>query len=443
MQVRIAVWAALLLVYYFSNRPPLIFACWACLVALILIRPVDGVWLASAVLPFYFQHKVVAFGDALQFSAAPAVVVSLCMAPALLMDLHHTRRRSDRWDWLAVSWLMIAILSAAHVWYWPAYWTGLLELVVCPLILFWSVRAFVSTRAECCTRWLSSRLGGVAFAAIGLYGWIQGNGVDVDSVRRLTGTFYSPNHAALYLERVTFILIALAVALHGKRRIAAVVASGFVATALFLTASRGALFLALPAGMMIIALYAFRSQNRTQGRVRSRLVWIGGSVAVTVAIALLVTSGQRLTNLNSIVERLELWRQSLQLARDYWLTGVGQNGFFWRFPAYISVKSSLDPNLLHPHNIWFEYTTIGGVWALMWLLAALALVALAVIRQYRRHPKRVDWLPVGLIAALVAGLAHAQVDAFGALPDLAMFNWLLLGLLIVQTDLTVPTEPAS
>jgi hypothetical protein len=76
----------------------------------------------------------------------------------------------------------------------------------------------------------------------------------------------------------------------------------------------------------------------------------------------------------------------------------------------------------------------GGVAALVWMGGLLAL-GVGCLRQRRGA---LTWPEVGLIAALVAGLAHSQVDAFQALPDLAAWNWAALALLLAWQRLAAP-----
>ena len=52
-----------------------------------------------------------------------------------------------------------------------------------------------------------------------------------------------------------------------------------------------------------------------------------------------------------------------------------------------------------------------------------------VLRRSLRTPRA--WHRIGILAALAAGLAHAQVDAFAALPELAAWNFAALALLAV------------
>jgi O-antigen ligase len=143
-----------------------------------------------------------------------------------------------------------------------------------------------------------------------------------------------------------------------------------------------------------------------------------------------------LTNSATLGHRLTIWRSSLALWWDYPWLGVGPGGFFWRYPAYLPIGALDEPNLYHPHNLWLELATGWGVLGLVWL--GVLLTGLTRCVQTVRHatdPHK--WLHVGLLAALAATLAHAQVDAFLALPDLALWLWLVLALLNNNFQLSV------
>ena len=116
---------------------------------------------------------------------------------------------------------------------------------------------------------------------------------------------------------------------------------------------------------------------------------------------------------------MSLWRQ-------YPLFGVGPGGFYWNFPAFLQPSPAADPNLLHAHSVWLEYATGWGLFGLLWLGALLGWLVSVL-----RHPssRARAWYRIGLLAALGASLAHAQVDAFAALPELAAWNFVALALL--------------
>ena len=71
----------------------------------------------------------------------------------------------------------------------------------------------------------------------------------------------------------------------------------------------------------------------------------------------------------------------------------------------------------------------------MWYVTQYVAAAVQRHRTVSRTlPLPIDWLSVGLVAALLAAFAHAQMDAFFLLPDLAAWNALALALLISRCE---------
>jgi O-antigen ligase len=169
-------------------------------------------------------------------------------------------------------------------------------------------------------------------------------------------------------------------------------------------------------------------------RVRSlpqeRIVRLG-MAALLAAVAVALLAGEtRLANWQTVDTRLQLWRAAARLWRDHLLLGVGPGGFHWSYPAYLAPGDGVEPTLLHPHNVWLEAAAGWGLAGLAWLAALLALWVAGAARVWRAGASRASaWAVAGLTAALAAGLAHAQVDAFLSLPDLAA--WLMVGAALV------------
>jgi len=439
---RAAIWLALGVSYYFAVWPPLIILLWMAAALLVLAEPRTGIWLAAALLPFYFRHKEIHWGQ-LHLAVPPAHAAALCLLPALTLHTRRAARLLDRWDALALGWLGVALLSAAGVWHWPAYGRGFVDLVAVPLVLYWAVRTWAHTAEQREHILMALVSGGVLAGAWGLIDWLAGGGGEADGMRRLAGVVYSPNHAALYLERTLFTALGLALYLRTRRRGLWAGAALLGGIALLLTGSRGALLLGLPAGLLV---FAACTRVRTPRSLALRPGALVLGAAVTALAALLVAAGlswERLSNSATLIERAALWRQSWLLWLDYWGTGVGPGGFLWRFPAYIPEGAPLDPNLQHPHNVWLEFATTAGLPGLLWLTAAILLTVDGVSRARRCGWPARSWVEAGLPAALAAAFAHAQADAFAALPDLAAWNWLALGLLAASLALHPPPAPPS
>ncbi len=449
-------WLVLCLVYYFATWPPLIALCGVAAVLLITCAPSMGLGFVALLLPFYFQHKELHLVNG-RAIIPPAHAMLFCLWIALLTTawplfswrsrakIHVAVKRFHRTDWLAVTWIGTSLLSSAHVWHWPAYGQGLVDLVLLPCLAYTAVRRLVTTPARHTQLVAALFAGGLGAALIGLVLWGQGKGTVADGVLRLVGLYFSPNHTALYLERTLWLGLGLALSIRGALRRWLLLATGVIGIALWLTASRGAWILGLPFGALLFVWGAGWLQwhnvvtaTRWTGRlvivsvmaVVSMLFWIGGA-----NLSLLLNPlWERVTNSATINERVITWQATLQLWQDHWLVGVGPGGFFWRYPSYLPWQAQNDPNLLHPHNLWLELAAGWGVLGLLWfvlLLWQLRRIYDTLQSQGRASSQESPhWQQIGLLAALGAGMAHGQVDAFAALPDLALWNWLALGLVV-------------
>ncbi|MFN8491519.1 MAG: O-antigen ligase family protein [Caldilineaceae bacterium] len=457
--VKMASWAVLLLVYSFATWPPLILGCWVMASLLCVAQPQAGLWLVGATLPFYFQHKEIDWGNG-SWTVAPVHALLLCLLPALglvvarakhvrletgptpkkTLDVFASLRLCVKsfhpFDWFALTWLVLTLLTSVNVWPWSAYQQGLWELAVLPLLGYAAVRLLGITAQQRYQLMIALFVGGFCTALLGLVDWGRGNGVAVDGVLRLVGPYFSPNQTALFLVRALFLGVGLAMATNALMRYAWFSACAVVVAALILTASRGALFLGLPAG---VVLFVWLGLRRRAAQAESGSVsifvtfpfsrrWLLGLFLLTLVILGIGISifWARLTNLTTANQRLITWQATWRLWRTYPLLGVGPGGFFWRYPAFLT-QVTAEPNLEHPHNVWLEFAASWGSLGLLWLGGLLATVV--NLTHHSSLITRHAWLTLGLLAALIAGLAHGQVDAFAVLPDLAMWLWLVLGLL--------------
>lgn len=426
--VSIAAWSALLLTYYLATSPPLIGLCWIGWALLGLAQPQVGLGLAMALLPFYYQHKEVALIDG-TLLAPPATVAALVLAPAVLVAIRQRRFRLMAPDWAVLALVGVSLLSAPSVWQWPAYWDGLVTLVITPIFIWFGVRVLAqdedSLRKLAC--WLAA--GGLLTALWGLAGWLQGAGVTVDDVRRLVGPHFSPNHTALYLERTLFVVLGLALAASRRRRRWLLTAAALVLAALALTGSRGA-FAGMLAGMLVLLGLAIRRRPAIVRLLRMRraaAIRLAGGAALIV-LALAFWQWERLLDWQTMLLRGELWGAALALWAALPWAGVGPGGFFWRYPAFLPPGVVAEPNQLHPHNIWLELGTTWGLAGFAWL-ATLLWTTWRTWRRDAAYPASAYWLATGLAAGLTAGLIHGQTDAFFLLADIAGWNaaaWALL-----------------
>lgn len=429
--VHLLAWGGLAIVYYLATFPPLIGLCWLAAVWLCLAQPQVGLWLALALIPFYFQHKELELVNWV-LTVPPAHALVMALLPAMIVAIRRSRRSSHSnlywWELVPLLLLPLTLLSAVNVWDGPAFVRGAFDLVIAPLGGWLAVRTLTTNAEERSRALWALCMGGILTAFVGLVNWLRGQGAEVDGIQRLVGPHFSPNHTALYLERSVFVGLAGWALVSKRWRTVTAVALLGMATALVLTGSRSALFLAAPAGLATCTgfLLCRRPAFVRWLRMRRRLLLSTMVVLAALLTLILFWQQERLGNVQTIELRLTLWIAAFALWRDHFWVGVGPGSFFWTYPAYLPV-SAVEVDQLHPHNVWLELVTTWGVLGLAWFV----LCALALRRAIRNrlHGEVVGfWLTAGACAGLAAGLAHAQSDAFMLLADIAMWNAVAWGL---------------
>jgi O-antigen ligase len=276
--------------------------------------------------------------------------------------------------------------------------------------------------------WLAS---GVVVALFGMVQWATGTSVAAGVVGRALGTYYSPNHLALYLERLW--PLALIWAGHGARRwrLMARIAAAVLGACLYMTFSRGAWLLAVPVALAVLCIH-----------YRDRLRWWAyvGAAGLSMLAMVSVLYGRQ-TPVAALREELRwsVWRSALEMIRDHPWRGVGLDGFQFVYPKYMRIEAWTEPLLYHPHNMWLDAAVRLG---LPGLALFVGLTAACAYEMRRMLTSRGTGLPelagseepwfreavaVGCLAGLLAAIAHGMVDSGYFLVDLAWSLGLMAG----------------
>jgi O-antigen ligase len=270
--------------------------------------------------------------------------------------------------------------------------------------------------------WLTA--GAVAVSVLGLIQFLTGsNLITAEGVYRVRGLYGSPNNLALFLGRTFPVALCLA-AFGRRRRWAYALAALPQLLALFLTLSRGALLVGLPAALLFIGIVR-----------KGKTLWaMLGVIAAVVAGLIPLAGTERIASLFRAGEgttflRLNLWRSAWAMIRDHPLRGIGLDNFLYEYRTrYILPTAWEERNLSHPHNIlldWWTRLGVLGLVALAWLLAAFFSTAARLYRHLADPTLRA--LALGLMASMVDFLAHGLVDNSFFLTDLALVFALTLG----------------
>ncbi|GIK43257.1 MAG: hypothetical protein BroJett011_70900 [Chloroflexota bacterium] len=277
--------------------------------------------------------------------------------------------------------------------------------------------------------------GAMLQASIALYLYFfTGQSITAEGVRRALGLAYgSPNNLSLFLDRAWPILLAVTVwpGVWSLRRWFYSAGLLVVSLALYLTFSKGALLLGLPAGVLAMALFYAGRSGAGRRRWRPVLLAVAGGLAVLALALIPLSQTERFRTTfdfnpgSTGFFRLKLWQASLAMLRDHWPLGVGLDNFLYQYRTrYILPEAWQEPNLSHPHNLILDFGTrlgIGGIGLLLWLQVAFWRNA------WRLYQKAPGPLVLGLMGNMVVFLAHGLVDNSYFLVDLAFTFFLTVG----------------
>ena len=440
---QLAATAAAAAVFYVTPSFVLFALALGALFILLVLRPAWGVALIALTMPFYVPPLP---KPILGYSFSPVEVFTLVATGAWFMRLILDKGMAARqgvarfsWpklarpDWAVAAFLAVATLSLSVAEFRGVALNEWRVVIVEPVLFYMLLRG---TKLRDKELWIVLDAFAMSGLIVALYGlWQYATGQDLitaeGGLMRLRSIYGSPNNVALYLDRLLPLLAAVLLlgtrATHGTRRLLYGVALVPIALALLLTFSKGALFLGIPASLLVVFwVWQKRAGRRTWP-------WLVAGLALGMGALLLASRVPALAARLDLfgatgVFRIHLWRSAVNMFVDHPWLGVGLDNFLYLYRGrYILDAAWQEPNLNHPHNIVLDFATRLGFLGLLaggWLIweAAGAL---------RRGIAWADaqWLPVaaGFAGSLAAMLAHGLVDHSFFLIDLSFIFFLILG----------------
>jgi len=190
-------------------------------------------------------------------------------------------------------------------------------------------------------------------------------------------------------------------------------ADAFDNTAMFLTVAMGLMAAGLMVGLSrsgligataaAISLWMF-SERRLHRRSRA---WFLGGVAALALVALAFASTTAVSrriaetlNTNASSGRVAIWRATLPIVRDFWLTGTGAGAYERAMLVYQPAPHETYFN--HAHNEYLQLLTEGGLTlAVPAVLAAIAAVV-CIRRRLSADRTPIYWVRAGAASGLIA-----------------------------------------
>ncbi len=417
----------------------------AALFILFCLRPELALPLIALAAPFYLLPRPL-WDRAFSMVEVCTVLAVAATLLRLIFSLRNTRRALPAFDSsfsihhssfaLDLSVLAFVLVSAASALTADVRGVALRELrvvIVEPALLYLLFRLL---RPGPKTLWRTADfflLGAVLVALIGLGNYVTHTNLITaeGGVARIRSVFGSPNNLGLYLERA--FPVAVSLALMGRspwRRALYALATLPIAAAILLSFSKGALLLGVPAAVVVVLLF--------WGGRRAAIALAALTGAAGLAIIPLSRNPRfaGLFNLTSGTSffRVQLWRSALAMWADHPLLGVGPDNFLYAYRGkYILPEAWQEPNLPHAHNFVLDALTRLGLLGLASFAAMLVFFFQISAHTVRALAKCGDDdlrpLAIGLLAGMVAALAHGLVDTTYWFVDLAFAFMLTLGLM--------------
>ena len=294
--------------------------------------------------------------------------------------------------------------------------------------------------------------------------------LEADGVRRVHAMYGSANSIGLLFDYILPIGLALVAAktrklpASWKACLAALALCLPMLYVLYLTQSFGA-WLAIPvAALFIVAL-----------SLRNRRALLIGAVALLVAVSIalfffhtrilgfIFASHVDVHQVSTTTKRLYLWRSALNMIHDSPWFGYGMDNWLCHYSdnficytphlhhyliakdpvTRISTDLKFEPNLSHPHNVFLHVWVSMGIFGMLAFAAVLVLffwLFVRILKHLRSSETKeylsLQWMTMGVGAAMLAAMIQGQVDSAFLEQDLAFCFWMLVVALLLLRKLS-------
>ncbi len=185
--------------------------------------------------------------------------------------------------------------------------------------------------------------------------------------------------------------------------------------------------------LLALAVLALWNSRRQPSKVRRRVMTMGPIAIVLVAASIsgsAVMSRIAGTSWTSLDGRVDVWRNSLEILRDFTVTGTGFNSYGVAMLHYQTVDDG--SAYIEAHNDYLQMAVEGGV--LLGIPALILIVTLVREIRLRFHEgaddTRTYWLRVGAVTGLIAIAAQSLIEFTLQIPGAAVMFATLVAIAI-------------
>ena len=277
-------------------------------------------------------------------------------------------------------------------------------------------------------------IAGITIAS--LYGiWQYINGIEVDvrlvdvtvsgSIRRVFSTMGNPNNYAEYLIlALPFYAAAFFNTKKDLTRTAILVLSALPLLNLYLTSSRASWI-----GFMVAVFVFIFLINR---KLIPVFIILGVAMIPFIPDSIIRRLGT-IGRDSSSLYRVNIWRGSFRMLKDYWVTGIGRGP--GPFTKLINNYVTLDlPTHAHmvPLQIWLEKGLV-GILSFVWLIARLVKKGMTSI--FHKRDKYLSNIMAASIASLAGILTFGMVEYVWFYSRVQSMFWIVVGIFMVSINM--------
>jgi O-antigen ligase len=177
---------------------------------------------------------------------------------------------------------------------------------------------------------------------------------------------------------------------------------------LVLSMSRSGMLAFVAATLLLIAAVGMRRRS-----LKASFRWSGYFAAAALTIVFVaglerVASRFSASDTSSLGGRLQIWSQSLDIAREFWLTGTGLNTY--GVSTLVYGKPYLGRHLQQAHNEYLQLAVEGGLLLAVPITIAIAAFIAAVRQRLREDGQSLSCVRLGAITGLVAIAIQSLVE---------------------------------
>lgn len=232
---------------------------------------------------------------------------------------------------------------------------------------------------------------------------------------RATGIYPYPNAVGLFIAPIIPLILACAITRNGLFRYAALCVCALLIGGIIAAKTVGAL-VALAAAGLIGGL----CWNKASRQWCMRILVIGALIGIVVPSIYTPIQKKLFFHEWSGTVRQIIWKETMPMIRDHWLTGAGLAGYQKTFEPYH--KERAIEIFLYPHTIVLNFWSEIGLYGLMSAIALVSIYFILLIRSRNRADRA---LCFGLAGAMITILVHGIVDVPYFKNDLALVWWTL------------------